>query len=127
MREELKIGETVTGIYKTGKYIGEITNVRPQHYLVKVMAVVKHPLQGDLHMPKDADVPLFHERRALAQNEQTNVPKGMVHKYEGSIPSYLDSLSSAVAALENELKEDDRPWAKMSLEKIQLLKEDYFK
>ncbi|MDQ0857667.1 kinase-associated lipoprotein B [Bacillus sp. V2I10] len=127
MREELLIGEIVTGIYKTGKYIGEITNVRPEHYLVKVKAVMKHPLQGDLHMPKEAEVPLFHERRALAEHEQTNIPKSMVRKYEGSIPSYHESLSTAVAELESDLKEDARPWAKMSLEKIQLLKADYFK
>ena len=30
MVSELKIGEIVTAIYKTGKYIGEITEVRPQ-------------------------------------------------------------------------------------------------
>lgn len=127
MREELLIGEIVTGIYKTGKYIGEITNVRPEHYLVKVKAVMKHPLQGDLHMPKEAEVPLFHERRAPAEHEQTNIPKSMVRKYEGIIPSYHESLSTAVAELENDLKDDARPWAKMSLEKIQLLKADYFK
>ncbi len=26
MRETFEIGEIVTGIYKTGKYIGEVTN-----------------------------------------------------------------------------------------------------
>ncbi|MGG4488387.1 kinase-associated lipoprotein B [Metabacillus idriensis] len=127
MREELFIGEIVTGIYKTGKYIGEITNIQPEHYLVKVKAVIKHPLQGDLHMPKEAEVPLFHERRALAENEQTNIPKSMVRKYEGTPPSYQESLGKAVAELEKDLAEDSRPWAKMSLEKIQVLKEDYFK
>ncbi|MCM3597778.1 kinase-associated lipoprotein B [Metabacillus idriensis] len=127
MREELFIGEIVTGIYKTGKYIGEITNIRPEHYLVKVKAVIKHPLQGDLHMPKESEVPLFHERRALAEKEQTNIPKSMVRKYEGIIPAYQESLRKAVAELENDLAEDSRPWAKMSLEKIQVLKADYFK
>lgn len=29
---ELKIGDKVTAIYKTGKYIGEITDIRPQHF-----------------------------------------------------------------------------------------------
>ncbi|MEM5017173.1 kinase-associated lipoprotein B [Metabacillus indicus] len=127
LKEELSTGEIVTGIYKTGKYIGVITNVRPEHYLVKVKAVLRHPVQGDLHMPKEADVPLFHERRALAENEQTNIPKNMVRKYEEPMPAYKDSLVAAVAAIENELKEDARPWAVKSLEKIQLLKADYFK
>ncbi|WP_029625977.1 sporulation phosphorelay system protein KapB, partial [Streptococcus sobrinus] len=65
MNETLQVGEIVTGIYKTGKYIGEITNIRPQFYLVKILAVINHPVQGDLHNPRQADVPFFHERRAL--------------------------------------------------------------
>ncbi|MCD2456708.1 kinase-associated lipoprotein KapB, partial [Staphylococcus aureus] len=36
-------GSIVKGFYKTGVYIGEITACRPQHYLVKVKAVLTHP------------------------------------------------------------------------------------
>ncbi|TKJ07484.1 kinase, partial [Bacillus cereus] len=54
MRETFEIGEIVTGIYKTGKYIGEVTNSRPGSYVVKVLAVLKHPVQGDLHNVKQA-------------------------------------------------------------------------
>ncbi|MGM7722593.1 kinase-associated lipoprotein B [Metabacillus sp. Hm71] len=124
--EERKLGEIVTGIYKTGKYIGEITDIRPMHYLVKVKAVLKHPQQGDLHHPKQADVQLFHERRALAYNEQTNIPKQMVKPYDGSIPEYEDSLKQAVVALKSELEVMDTPWAQKSLTMISSLEADYF-
>ncbi len=34
MMEKIEVGSIVTGIYKTGKYIGEVTDIRPMHYLV---------------------------------------------------------------------------------------------
>ena len=123
---ELQIGEKVTAIYKTGKYIGEITDIRPQHYLVRVLAVVKHPMQGDLHNPKDANVQIFHERRALAFREQTNVPKGMVKPYEGDLPEYSASLRSALDKMKQDLIEDGSPWAKLSLKNAEILEKDYF-
>ncbi|WP_096156818.1 kinase-associated lipoprotein B [Bacillus sp. FJAT-45066] len=122
---ELKIGDKVTGIYKTGKYIGEITDVKPMHYLVKVLAVEKHPQQGDLHSPKDVDVPLFHERKALAFREQTNIPKNMVKLYEGEILEYKESLVLSLEKMEEKLKEENSNWAKRSLENVQVLKKDY--
>jgi kinase-associated protein B len=124
--EDRKIGEIVTGLYKTGKYIGEITDIRPMHYLVKVKAVLKHPQQGDIHNPKQVDVQLFHERRALAFNEQTNVPKQMVKPYDGQVPDYKDSLNNSVITLKNELEQMDTPWAKLSLVKLSTLEADYF-
>lgn len=125
--EELKIGDIVTAINKTGKYIGEITDIRPQHYLVRVLAVLKHPMQGDLHNPKDADVPFFHERKALAFREQTNVPLKMVKPYDGEIPDYGQSLKEAVEKLKGELKEDSSAWALQSLRNIETLEKEYFK
>jgi kinase-associated protein B len=125
--EERKIGEIVTGLYKTGKYIGEITDIRPMHYLVKVKAVLKHPQQGDLHNPKQVDVQLFHERRALAYNEQTNIPKKMVKPYEEEIPDYKESLKDAVMTLKSELEQMDTPWANQSLVNLSNLDADYFK
>ena len=124
--EERKLGEIVTGLYKTGKYIGEITGIRPMHYLVKVKAVLKHPQQGDLHNPKQADVPFFHERRALAYNEQTNIPLKMVKPYAGHVPDYKESLKSAVNALKDELEQMDTPWASQSLVNLASLEADYF-
>jgi kinase-associated protein B len=124
---ELQIGEIVTGIYKTGKYIGEITEVRPQHYLMRVLAVVKHPMQGDLHNPKDADVLIFHERKALSYREQTNIPKQMVKPFKEEVPDYLESLRQAVEKMKNELTENATSWADMSLKSLASLEKDYFK
>lgn len=125
MNETFQIGDIVTGIYKTGKYIGEITNVRPQHYLVKVLAVVKHPMQGDLHNVKQADVPFFHERHALSFREQTNIPQSMVKRYEGDVPDYKESLQQALTEQIMQLQEDDTPFAERSLQMLEQLKHDY--
>jgi kinase-associated protein B len=127
MMSELQIGEIVTGIYKTGKYIGEITEVRPQHYLVRVLAVLKHPMQGDLHNPKEADVHIFHERKALSYREQTNIPMQMVKPFKEEVPDYLDSLRLAVGKMKSELTENGTSWADMSLKSLASLEKDYFK
>jgi kinase-associated protein B len=122
---DLQVGNVVTGIYKTGKYIGEITEIRPQHYLVRVLAVVKHPMQGDLHHPKDADVHMFHERKALSYREQTNIPKQMVKLFEGEVPDYQDSLKEALGKMRKELAEANSEWADMSLRALESLEKDY--
>jgi kinase-associated protein B len=126
MTEQLQVGDLVRAPYKTGVYIGEITNERAEHYLVKVKAVIKHPSQGDLHNPKQVNVPLFHERRALAEREQTNIPKAMVKRFEGEIPSYNDSLKAALDRLRSELQEDKSEWALLSIEKLNQLEKEYF-
>jgi len=122
---ELQVGEIVRGIYKTGKYIGEITEIRPQHYLVRVLAVMKHPMQGDLHNPKNADVLIFHERRALSFREQANIPKQMVKPFDNEVPDYLESLKEAVAKMKMELTETPSQWAEMSIRSLESLEKDY--
>lgn len=122
---ELQIGEVVTAIYKTGKYIGEITEVRPQHYLVRILAVLKHPMQGDLHNPKEADVLIFHERKALSFREQANIPYKMVKPFENEVPDYLESLKVAVSQMKKELAETPSEWAEMSLKALESLEKDY--
>lgn len=124
---ELNIGDYVTAFYKTGKYIGEITDIRGENYLVRVLAVAKHPMQGDIHSPKDIDVAFFHERRALAFREQANMPKKMVKPFDGEIPEYVSSLREAVEKLKTELKEDASAWAMQSLANMETLEKDYFK
>jgi kinase-associated protein B len=124
---ELNIGDKVTAIYKTGKYIGEITERRPQHYLVRVLAVAKHPMQGDLHNPKDAEVGFFHERKALSFREQANIPEKMVKPFDGEIPDYVDSLRDAASKLRTELEADNSTWAQQSLRNLDSLEKDYFK
>jgi kinase-associated protein B len=124
---ELKIGDKVTAIYKTGKYIGEITERRPQHYLVRILAVAKHPMQGDLHNPKDAEVGFFHERKALSFREQANIPEKMVKPFEGEIPDYLESLKEAASKLRAELESDQSQWAQQSMRNLDSLEKDYLK
>lgn len=123
---DLKVKDIVTAHYKTGKYIGEITNEGDLTYLVKVLAVLKHPTQGDLHHPKEADVTLFHTRRALAFREQMNVPKKMVKPFEGEVPNYTKSLRDAVNELKEQLTKEDSEWHKKSLAAINELEADYF-
>jgi len=127
MSDGFNIGDIVTGIYKTGKYIGEITAIKPEHYLVKVKAVLRHPMQGDIHSPKEVNVPLFQERRALALNEQTNIPKKMVRAFSEDVPDYKTSLREAVDKIMNELEAEGTEWAKRSLENMKVLEKDYFK
>lgn len=122
-----KVGDKVTGIYKTGKYAGEITDIRPEHYLIRVLAVLKHPMQGDLHNPKDVEVGIFHERRALAFREQANIPKKMVKPFEGDIPDYQASLKYAITNFKETLQNDESPWAAQSIKNIETLEKDYFK
>lgn len=127
MSEVYQIGQIVTGIYKTGKYIGEVTAIKPQHITIRVKAVLKHPLQGDLHAPRQSDVIFFHERRALALNEQTNIPKTQVKLYEDEVPEYYDSLKKVVEEQIMELENTDSDWAKQSLQIFKNLQQDYFK
>lgn len=123
---ELQIGDYVTAFYKTGKYVGEITQIRSNGYIVvKTLAVLKHPMQGDLHHPKQADVEFFHERKALAHLEQTNVPAKMVKSFKGEFPAYKDSLAEALSALRADLREDPSDWAARSLECLEKIESEY--
>ena len=123
---EWQVGDYVTAFYKTGKYAGEITQIRPNGYIVvKTLAVLKHPMQGDLHNPKQADVDFFHERKALAHLEQTNVPANMVKPFEGEIPPYKASLARALVTLKEDLREEPSEWAARSLDCLERLELEY--
>ena len=122
-----QIGDRVTAIYKTGKYIGEITGMSDRFYLVRVLAVVKHPMQGDLHNPKQVDVALFHARKALSYREQTNVPMNMVKPFEEEIPDYTQSLKKSLEIMKESLSAENTPWNRKSLETINMLENEYFK
>ncbi|WP_412758938.1 kinase-associated lipoprotein B [Metabacillus fastidiosus] len=123
--EEQQIGDIVTAHYRTGKYIGEVTAVNPAHYVVQIKAVLKHPEQGDLHSPKEVDVPFFHERRALAFNERANIVKQMVKLYAGAIPNYKDSLTDSLGTLREELQRNGDTWSNRSLENLKQLEIEY--
>ncbi|WP_215193077.1 kinase-associated lipoprotein B [Exiguobacterium sp. s95] len=97
--------------YKTGKYFGRLFAERPQGLVVEVLAVEKHPTQGDLHQPNQVDVPLFHIRTALHQHEKITVSPSVVYAYDGEIPAYSDSLRQAfkkdVERLQNKNPQED--------------------
>ncbi|MBM7094401.1 kinase-associated lipoprotein B [Bacillus sp. H-16] len=126
MNETYQVGETVTGLYKTGKYIGEITEIKQDRYVLKIKAVLKHPKQGDLHNPNQVNVPLFHERRALGEREKTNVPKAYVKPYEGEVPPYRDSLKKALHEEMSHLEDESTEWSQKALENLKRLEKDYF-
>lgn len=123
----LSSGDIVRAVYKAGEYIGEIVEVKPTKAVVKILAVQKHPTQGDLHHPFEANVPMFHQRRALAYQEKALVPLSTIRPYHGEIPSYNESLNQAIAEEIEELdKRKGDPWAQKSLEEIEKLKKEYF-
>ncbi len=119
-------GQIVRAFRKTGSYIGEITEVRQDVCIVRVLAVLKHPMQGNLHHPREVDVPFFHERKAHAFREQIQVPANMVRPYEKGVPKYEDSLRDAVQNLHDELaSKPDDPFSKRSLEALKILIREY--
>ncbi len=123
--KNVQTGDYVTAFYKTGKYIGEVTGERPGAYVVKVLAVLKHPRQGDLHNPNMVDVPLFHERKALAHREQANIPEKMVKPFEGNIPNYNESLIASCQELKTNLQAESTPHSEKSLEALQAVQREY--
>jgi kinase-associated protein B len=127
MTNELQVGDLVKATYKTGTYIGEVIQVSSPKSKVRVKAVDEHPKQGDLHNPYQTDVPLFHQRRALAFMEVALVHVSAIEPYEGDVPDYHASLKRAV---EQEIQSlevmNDNAWAHRALQEMQELKKDYF-
>lgn len=123
----LKTGDIVQATYKSGEYIGELTEMREarRRGIVKILAVLKHPRQGDLHHPMNSDVPLFHQRRALANGEHASVPLASIRPYDGHIPDYHSSLLEAVRKDIAKLQNMNTEWAKRSLEALTQLKNEY--
>jgi kinase-associated protein B len=117
-------GMLVAMDYKTGKYIGEVVEVNPPRAVVKVLAVLKHPDQGDLHNPYNPDVPMFHERRALAYTEKALAPIRDLEPYAGDVPDYRESLSLSLQA---ELDALDRlkRWAERGIAQLEGLRREY--
>lgn len=125
-QEELdyKSGDIVRAEVRSGQYVCELLEINGPRALVKVLAVMKHPEQGDLHNPYDPDVPMFHERRALSYTEKTNVLLRDVARYGGSVPDYKASL---LAAAEAEMAALDRlqRWAAKGFAQMKQLYNEY--
>lgn len=123
---ELKKGMIVKADYNSGIYIGKVHEDRRNFVLVEVLAVLKHPDQGDLHNPGQVDGVAFFERKALAHHEMMNVQKRKVQPYEGDIPNYIESLKEAVKTIKNKLSEEDTDFNRVSLERISDLEKHYY-
>ncbi|MFZ4452347.1 sporulation phosphorelay system protein KapB [Salibacterium aidingense] len=115
----------VKASHKTGVYAGEKLQEKGDKTLIKILAVLKHPMQGDLHNPRQVDVPLFHERKALAENEKVWVPTPNVKQYEDAIPDYRESLLEAYEDLKRDLHAKSDEYSLKSLETLEGLKHDY--
>ncbi|TSB46979.1 sporulation phosphorelay system protein KapB [Alkalicoccobacillus porphyridii] len=114
-------------LFKTGKYVCERleTDEANRRALIKVLAVLKHPTQGDLHHPKQTDVPLFHERKALAEFEKAWVPLSTLRPYDGEKLSYQHSLQEAWEEQYQQLEQDGSEWARQSQNALLELKNEY--
>jgi len=99
MTTDIEAGQIVQFTYKSGDYIGCVHEWRTGKAVIEVMAVLKHPMQGDLHHHRRAGEPvMFHQRKALAEREKALVPLPFIKPYEGEVPEYRESLRAALAA-----------------------------
>ncbi|WP_339214165.1 sporulation phosphorelay system protein KapB [Ornithinibacillus sp. FSL M8-0202] len=123
---DFSLGDMVQIPYKSGIYIGEIIEDRNEKFLVKTLAVVKHPMQGDLHHPKQVENVLFHERKALSQFEKVNVLKDVVTRYAGPDLDYGESLKNAVVQYREKLKRNDTAYNQEALRALASVEESYY-
>ncbi|MEI7024296.1 sporulation phosphorelay system protein KapB [Paenibacillus sp. y28] len=124
---DLQPGMLVTASYKTGEYVAELLEVSSPRALVQILAVVKHPTQGDLHQPMQAEVAFFHQRRALAFREKCNVLLSDIRPYRSAaVPDYQASLRQA---LEKELQglRQTAAWIERSVSELEALQREYFR
>jgi kinase-associated protein B len=124
MEETKAMSDIVKISYKTGDYVGEVIDRDDRRALVKVLAVLQHPTQGDLHSSYDPDPAMFHERRALSYTEKVWVPIQAALPYTGAIPEYRESLHTALGV---EMERIDRlkRWSERCLEQLETLRKDY--
>ena len=124
--QQLQVGSLVLASNKSGVYIAEIIDLLPPKATIQTLAVVKHPLQGDLHHPYESNVPVFHQRRALSYRERFMAPLSQLEAYEGDVPEYQDSLRTSIEREIIELQQQGGKWAELSVEQLHLLKQEYF-
>ncbi len=125
MSVTVQIGDHVLAAYKTGEYFGEVVELSTIKAAVKVLGVLKHPTQGDLHNPQQADVAFFHQRRALAYQEIALMPYNSLEIYLKTIPDYTESLKQALEADKQELEHTIR-FANKCLVELENLAKEYF-
>lgn len=111
--------------HKTGVYGVEIVETHQDQVLIKVMQVIKHPKQGDLHHPNEVEGVFFHERKALSLYEKRYTSKSKLKPFEEKEVPYTTSLQHALTTLEEQLKSEQTPFNEKSLECLKALKIDY--
>ncbi|HLR64181.1 MAG TPA: sporulation phosphorelay system protein KapB [Pseudogracilibacillus sp.] len=124
--ETIEIGSIVQTRYNSGVYIGKVLEDRRNFLLVEVLAVLEHPLQGDLHNRGLVEGVAFHERKALAHHEKMNARKRDTIKYEGDVPNYVDSLKDAVTRFKAQLQEERTPFNELSLSRLHDLEVHFY-
>src|SRR5690554_1963502 len=103
---EVNVGEIVKAHARSGTYVGKVIEDRGDRYLIEILAVLKHPLQGDLHNLNKLEDVFFHERKALAHHEKTNIKKAAVHPYDEKVPEYIPSLKESVRIYREKLEKE---------------------
>ncbi len=111
--------------HKTGQYVVEIVEEKGDQFLVKVLAVLKHPRQGDLHSPNEVENVFFHERKALSQFEKIYTTAQFLKDYPHDVPNYIDSLKTSLAELEEKMIKRNNDYSEQALKCIEQLKIDY--
>ncbi|WP_199614538.1 sporulation phosphorelay system protein KapB [Paenibacillus alkalitolerans] len=123
----LNPGTLVVAEYKSGVYVGELLSADGPMAKVRMLAVLKHPTQGDLHNPMQSDVPFFHQRRALAYREVANVPLGYVERYDGKeAPDYKTSLKEALERETAACEVLGTPFGDRCVAELRQLAKEYF-
>lgn len=121
------VGDLVKFTYKSGIYAGRVFENGTPRVVVETLAVLRHPQQGDLHNPYDPDVPMFHERRALAHHEKALVLNRDIEPFKGGeILDYNESRDCAVRSAIEELDRMER-WALQARMQMEELAKDYSK
>jgi kinase-associated protein B len=123
----MKVGDYVIASYKSGDYVGELLTFNHPKSKVRVVAVVKHPMQGDLHHPQQIDVAMFHQRRALSYREVANIPVSDIVVYEQStVPEYNTSLHNALNTEIEAMQKLNTPFGNKAAEELLRLKQEYW-
>ncbi|UWF56255.1 kinase-associated lipoprotein B [Staphylococcus hyicus] len=111
--------------HKSGVYGVEVVEETQDQILVKVLQVIKHPKQGDLHSPNEAEGVFFHERKALSLYEKRFTTKSKLKPFDVDLLPYEVSLQRAITQLETKLKTEDTLYNQKSLLCLNELKKDY--
>lgn len=123
---EINVGDIIETAYNSGTYIGEVLELKGNFLLVKVLAVITHPTQGDLHNRGQVEGVAFHERKALAFEEKFNARKRMTKPFAGEVPTYADSLKASVQDIKASLQEEDTEFNRLSLDRIADLEKHFY-